>query len=217
MNSVLNDIEVRVLGCLVEKDLATPEYYPLTLNALTNACNQKSNRDPVMALADTDVLRALDTLRFKGFAMEAGEGGRATKYAHSVDAKLHLDPDELALLAELLLRGPQTPGELRTHANRMRPFADLNAVEDTIAEMMERDEALIVKLPRQAGRKESRYAQLLAGEPELETVAAPPEAARLKLQQEDERIVALQQQLTELREELATLRQEFATFRKEFE
>src|SRR5512136_1710189 len=137
MDSLLNDIEVRVLGCLIEKELATPEYYPLTLNALTNACNQKSNRDPVLNLGEADVVRALDSLRFKQLALLSAEGGRVPKYRHALVEKLRLDPAELALLGELLLRGPQTVGELRARAERMHPFADLTVVEEALQELME--------------------------------------------------------------------------------
>src|SRR5512137_2125517 len=114
MDTTLNDFEVRVLGCLIEKELTTPEYYPLSLNALTNACNQKSNRDPVMALEETEVVRALESLRFKRFARLAGDGGRVPKYRHTLSESIRLAPPALAVLAELLLRGPQTVGELRT-------------------------------------------------------------------------------------------------------
>ena len=130
MERLLDDIEARVVGCLVEKDLATPEYYPLTLNALTNACNQKSNRDPVMLLEETDVIRALDSLRLKQMAHQSAEGVRAAKYCHNLEAVLNLDPEDLAVLAELLLRGPQTVGELRNRAERMCPVGDLQAVVD---------------------------------------------------------------------------------------
>ncbi len=132
MEFTLNPIEVRVLGCLIEKDLATPEYYPLTLNALTNACNQKSNRDPVLALEEADVVRALDSLRFQRLAHHSAEGVRAAKYCHNLEGLLRLEPQDLAVLAELLLRGPQTVGELRGRAERMRSFADLAAVEETL-------------------------------------------------------------------------------------
>ena len=122
MDMILNEHEVRVLGCLIEKELATPEYYPLTLNALTNACNQKSNRDPVLSMAEADVVRALDALRFKQLALLSAEGGRVPKHRHLLAEKLRLTPAELALCCELLLRGPQTLGELRTRAERMHPF-----------------------------------------------------------------------------------------------
>src|SRR5512137_2099021 len=144
MDSPLNDLEVRVLGCLIEKELATPEYYPLTLNALTNACNQKSNRDPVMALEDADVVRALDSLRFQRLAHQSAEGVRCAKYCHNLEGLLRLEPQELAILAELLLRGPQTVGELRGRAERMAPFPDLAAVEEALASLSEREAPLAI-------------------------------------------------------------------------
>jgi len=213
MEVQLNDIEVRVLGCLIEKEMATPEYYPLTLNALTNACNQKSNRDPVLELAETEVVRALDNLRFAGMAVQAAsDGGRVPKYRHLLFEKLGLEPEHLALLCELLVRGPQTVGELRTRASRMHSFADLGEVENLLQEMTERDEPLVTQLPRQPGRKECRYAQLFAGVPEVpdETTAPAPETARRQVDATDARIARLE-------EEVATLREEFAAFRKQFE
>ncbi len=151
MEFALNAVEARVLGCLVEKELATPEYYPLTLNALTNACNQKSNRDPVMALEDADVVRALESLRFQRLAHQSAEGIRAAKYCHNLEGLLRLEPQELAILAELLLRGPQTVGELRGRAERMAPIADLAAVEEVLASLAER-ECPLVTAPPSPGR-----------------------------------------------------------------
>ena len=219
MEIVLNDIEVRVLGCLIEKELATPEYYPLTLNALTNACNQKSNRDPVLSLEEAEVVRALDSLRFKQFALLSAEGSRVPKYRHILEEKLRLTPSELAILCELLLRGPQTPGELRTRAERMHPFPDLSAVEAAVQELMERNPPLAVRLPRQPGRKEQRYAQLFAGEPEqsVDEHAPAPEAARLKVMAENERIGRLEEEVASLSEEVAELRRTVAEFRAQFE
>src|SRR5512133_3075995 len=122
MDVVLNEVEVRVLGCLIEKEMTTPEYYPLSLNSLTNACNQKSNRDPVLVLAEEDVVRALDSLRFKQLAVLSADGGRVPKYRHLLAEKMGLMPAEQAILCELLVRGPQTVGELRTRGARMYPF-----------------------------------------------------------------------------------------------
>ncbi|GLI38303.1 DUF480 domain-containing protein [Geobacter hydrogenophilus] len=219
METVLNPCEIRVLGCLVEKELATPEYYPLTLNALTAACNQKSNRDPVMTLEEADVVRALDSLRMKGFARQSAEGVRAMKYCHCLAEKFLLEPPDLAVLAELLVRGPQTVGELRTRAERMRPFADLAAVEEVLRMLMEREESLVTRLPRQPGRKEQRYAHLLAGAPEAEgeESAAPPEGARLQVQAENERIARLEEEVPALRAEVAELRRMMEEFRSQFE
>jgi len=218
MEFILNPTEIRVLGCLIEKELATPEYYPLTLNALTNACNQKSNRDPVLVLEEADVVRALDSLRFQRLAHQSAEGVRATKYCHNLEGLLRLEPQELAILAELLLRGPQTVGELRNRAERMRPFADLAAVEEVLTALAEREVALVVRLPRQPGRKEQRYAQLLAGPPDLsEEVSLPVEPARARVLVENERLTALETEVAALREEVAALHSQLETFRAQFE
>jgi hypothetical protein len=219
MDTTLNEIEVRVLGCLIEKELTTPEYYPLSLNSLTNACNQKSNRDPVMLLEEADVVRALDSLRFKRYARQAGDGGRVAKYRHSLAESLRLDPPALALLAELLLRGPQTVGELRTRGERMAPFTDLAAVELVLQELMDLNPSLVTKLPRQAGRKEIRYAHYLSGEPVVlqEESSAPPEAARLRVASENDRFARLEEEVAVLRGEVAELRKQIDEFRSQFE
>lgn len=217
MDIILNDVEVRVLGCLIEKELATPEYYPLTLNSLTTACNQKSNRDPVMDVVDAEVVRALDGLKFKQLVVLSAEGGRVPKYRHILAEKLKLEPAELAVLAELLVRGPQTVGELRTRADRMHAFPDIAAVEAVLDELIER--RLAVRLPRQPGRKESRYAHLLAGEPQTaeEEPSAPPEAARLRVMAENERLVKLEAEVADLRTEIAELRAVMDAFKAQFE
>ena len=219
MEMVLNPVEARVLGCLVEKELTTPEYYPLSLNALTNACNQKSNRDPVMALEDEDVVKALDGLRFKQLAVVSADGGRVPKYRHLLAEKLQLVEPELALICELLVRGPQTVGELRNRGERMHPFADLAAVEEILNELMEREQPLVARLARQAGRKEGRYAQLFCGEPEQlqNETAVPPEAARVRVMADNERISNLESEVAALREEVAGLRQVVEEFKKQFE
>ena len=218
MEFTLNAIEARVLGCLIEKELATPEYYPLTLNALTNACNQKSNRDPVMALEDAEVVRALDSLRFQRLAHQSAEGVRAAKYCHNLEGLLRLEPQELAILAELLLRGPQTVGELRGRAERMAPLKDLAAVEEVLTSLAERESPLVMRLPRQAGRKEQRFAHLLSGPPEVsEESSAPLEPARARVMAENERLAALEAEMATLREEMNELRSQLATFRAQFE
>jgi len=216
---VLDGIEVRILGALAEKEMTTPEYYPLSLNALTNACNQKSNRAPVMALEETDVVRALEHLLQLGLVTRSAAGGRVPKYGHNLSGKLRLEPEELAVLAELLLRGPQTVGELRGRAERMHPLPDLTAVEAVLDDLTGREPPLAVKLPRQPGRKEHRYMHLLAGEPELgaEAAEAPPEAAALKVRAENERIAALEQEVADLRGELEALRQEMTDFKAQFD
>ena len=219
MDNLLDGVEVRVLGCLIEKEMTIPEYYPLTLNALTNACNQKSNRDPIMALAEEEVVRALDGLRFKQLVVVAADGGRVPKYRHLLAEKLGLVPAELALVCEMMVRGPQTMGELRTRGERMHPFADLTAVEEVLRELMERDTPLVVRLPRQPGRKESRYAQLWGGElePAADEGGTPPEAARQRVMAENERIARLEEEVAGLRGEVAGLRQMVEDFKKQFE
>lgn len=218
MEFALSPVEARVLGCLIEKELATPEYYPLTLNALTSACNQKSNREPVMALDEAEVLRALDSLRVQRLARQSAEGVRAARYCHNLEGLLRLEPQELAVLAELLLRGPQTVGELRTRGERMAPFADLAAVEAALATLAGHDAPLVVQLPRQPGRKEQRYAQLFSGAPETsEEGCAPVEPARARVLAENERLSTLEAEVAELRGEIEEIRSQLAAFRAQFE
>ncbi|OGT99973.1 MAG: hypothetical protein A2X80_05590 [Geobacteraceae bacterium GWB2_52_12] len=219
MDMTLNENEVRVLGSLVEKELTTPEYYPLSLNSLTNACNQKSNRDPAMALTEEDVVRALDSLRFKQLAVLSAEGGRVPKYRHLLAEKLGLMPAEQAILCELLVRGPQTGGELRTRCERMHPFGDPAAVEEVLGELMVRETPLITLLPRQPGRKEGRYAQLFSGMPVCseEISEARPEPARQRVAAENERITMLEEEVAALRNEVASLQQQMSAFKAQFE
>ncbi len=211
----LKPIEARVLGCLIEKELATPEYYPLSLNALVHACNQKSNRDPVLVLTEAAVQEALDSLRLKQLAHRSAEGVRAARYCHNLEGLLRLKPAETAILAELLLRGPQTLGELRNRADRMTPFADLTAVEDTIRSLLERDDPLVVRLPRQAGRKEHRFAHRFADPPAMEqpfsTDIAEPASA------DSSRLAELEAEVAQLRTELDELRRGFEQFKTQFD
>lgn len=219
MDTTLNNIEVRVLGSLIEKELTTPEYYPLSLNSLTNACNQKSNRDPVTALTEEDVVRALDSLRFKQFVVLSADGGRVSKYRHLLAEKQGLMPAELAVLCELLVRGPQTTGELRTRGERMYPFGDLTAVEEVLQELIQRENPLITLMPRQPGRKEGRYAQLFSALPECgeENSEHRPEAARLRVVAENDRIAKLEEEVAALRGEVAGLQQMMTAFKAQFE
>jgi len=168
----LTEIEVRVLGCLMEKELATPESYPLSVNSLVAACNQKSNRDPVLSLSEPEILSTLESLGSKGLARLTATGGRVARYRHSVADKLHLEPPARAVLAELMLRGPQTASELRNRAERMVALPDLDAVLNILKQ---HGPPLIALLPRQAGHKEQRYAQLFSGMPEVDDVAEPVE------------------------------------------
>jgi uncharacterized protein len=218
MDITLNEVEVRVLGSLIEKELTTPEYYPLSLNALVNACNQKSNRDPVMTLGEGEVSKALDALRFKQLALVSRSGGRVAKYRHALVEKFRFTPAELALICELLVRGPQTVGELRTRGERMYSFPDLSDVEGVLEDLMERTPPLVVKLPRQAGRKEPRYCQLFAGEPDLAALeAAAAEPSRPRGGADEERIARLEEEVSGLKEELGALRELLAEFKKSFE
>ncbi|HKL26483.1 MAG TPA: YceH family protein [Desulfuromonadales bacterium] len=214
MSPPLNEFEARVLGCLVEKELATPDYYPLTLNALVNACNQKSNRDPVMNLEAADVQTGLDGLRSRQLAHRSAEGVRTAKYCHNLEGRLGLEPKQTALLAELLLRGPQTLGELRSRADRMTSFADLTAVEEAVTGLLERDPPLVVRLPRQPGRKEHRYAQLLTPPPEPDQEAAEVPAVSAP---DENRLADLEAEVSRLHAELVELRQNFETFKTQFE
>jgi uncharacterized protein YceH (UPF0502 family) len=219
MDITLNDNEVRVLGSLIEKELTTPEYYPLSLNSLTNACNQKSNRDPVMALTEEDIVRVLDSLRFKQLVVLSADGGRVPKYRHLLAEKLGLMPAEQAIICELLVRGPQTLKELRTRGERMYPFVDLAAVEEVLQELIRRENPLITLMVRQPGRKEGRYAQLFSELPECgdDSIEARPEAARQRVLAENERIANLEEELAALRGEVAGLQQMMAEFKAQFE
>jgi len=165
VNVLLNDVEVRVLGSLVEKDITTPDYYPLSLNALVNACNQKNNRDPVTSLDEGKVREALSSLQEKRLAGPAsGADSRVTKYEHRLQEVYNFDRREIAVLCVLLLRGPQTPGELRGRTDRMYHFEALDEVTSTLQRLADREPSLVKMLPRQPGTKESRYAQLFAGD-----------------------------------------------------
>lgn len=217
MTMPINDVETRILGALIEKELTTPEYYPLTLNSLTNACNQKSNRDPVVSFEEEDVVRGLDKLRMKGYARLSGEGGRVPKYCHCLGEKL--TPPELAVLAELLLRGPQTLGELRTRCERMSSFPDIAAVEEVLADLQKYEVMLVTLLPRQPGQKEQRYAHLLSGEPVIQAAEKElsPEKARARVMAEDERFAALEAEVLWLKDEVASLRKVMEEFRAQFD
>jgi uncharacterized protein YceH (UPF0502 family) len=219
MDITLNDNEVRVLGSLIEKELTTPEYYPLSLNSLTNACNQKSNRDPVMALTEEDIVRALDSLRFKQLVVLSADGGRVPKYRHLLAEKLGLMPAEQAIICELLVRGPQTLKELRTRGERMYPFGDLAAVEEVLQELIRRENPLITLMVRQPGRKEGRYTQLFSELPESgdDSIEARPEAARQRVLAENERIANLEEEVAALRGEVVGLQQMMAEFKAQFE
>ncbi len=206
MDFELDAVEARVLGALLEKEIATPDYYPLSLNALVNACNQKSNREPVVSYDEDTVETALAGLREKGLALRiTGSDSRVPKHSQRFTEKFNLGRREAAVMCVLMLRGPQTVGELRGRTERLYTFDDLEAVESTLHRLDEIE--FVKKLPRQAGYKEPRYAQLLAGDVEVvEEAAASPERAT----SDRDRIAALEAALAELR-------QEFDDFRRRFE
>ena len=221
MELVLNEYELRVIGALVEKQIATPDYYPMTLNALVNACNQKNHRDPVVSYDEPTVVRALDSLREKKLAYTFhGSDSRVPKYGHLFPKAYELDEGETALMTVLVLRGPQTPGELRSRTAHLHNFENLPEVETALQNLSLRERPLVVKLPRQSGSRESRFAHLLSGDINLEEVAAASERAEASAPASrggNERIAKLEEQVATLTRELADLKQQFAEFRKQFE
>ena len=216
---ILSEKETRVLGSLVEKELTTPEYYPLSLNALVNACNQKSNRDPIMKLDEDVVRQALRTLEKKGLAGPADNMvSRVSKYEHRLQEAYNFTRHEIAILSELLLRGPQTPGELRSRADRMHKFDDLGIVLSTLQRLMRREPPLVTVLPRQPGTKEVRYAHLMSGDVAVAAQEERPSGIAVQnALSEVERITRLEEQVAGLLTEVADLKQELASFRKLFE
>lgn len=233
MNIVLTEAEARVLGALLEKEITTPDYYPLSLNALVNACNQKSNRDPAMNLGEDSVRQALRTLHDNSLARSVSAAdSRVTKYEHRLQEAFNFDRREAAVFCELLLRGPQTPGELRTRAERMHPFDDLSEAQSALQRLMHREPPLVKVLPRQPGTKESRYIHLLSADttPAASTpareVPASPDREKIvleKLEREKSESAKLDElsrvssEVAELRSDIADLKQQFAAFRKQFE
>lgn len=210
----LSAIEVRVLGCLLEKELATPEYYPLSLNALVNACNQKSSRQPVLSLSPEAVTEALRSLKELRLVVQS-DASRVAKYYQSFGKHYNLVNRETALMGLLLLRGPQTPGELRTRADNLCPFDSLEEVIATLEHLA--SSSLVVQLPRQPGQKEQRYAHLLAGAAEVAIPAGAPtqeEPTVVVRRVGGERIEALEERVTQLEEELASLREAFLTLKQ---
>jgi uncharacterized protein YceH (UPF0502 family) len=213
---LLSDVEVRVLGSLIEKDITTPDYYPLSLNALMNACNQKNNRDPVMTLNEDAVRAAVESLQRQRLAGPAsGADGRVTKYEHRLQEVFNFDRREIAILCVLLLRGAQTPGELRGRTERMYRFEELDDVLATLERLSQREPALAAVLPRQPGTKESRYMQLFSGD------APPAELASVRASANsvasDDRMAQLEGEVAELRREVADMKEQLAAFRKQFE
>jgi uncharacterized protein YceH (UPF0502 family) len=214
MKMHLSALETRVIGCLIEKAITTPDQYPLSVNALTNACNQKTNRDPVMDLDERTVQEMLDELAKKHLVLErSGFGSRVSKYQHRFCntgfGSLEFTPEATAILCELMLRGPQTPGELRTRASRMANFKDVAEVEDTLQALASREDGpFVVRLPREPGRRESRYAHLLGDPPttSAEPEIAPVESDAVHSPSLAERVARLERLVEELQAELAALR-----------
>ena len=217
---MLTENEIRVLGSLIEKQITTPEYYPLTLNALTAACNQKNNRNPVMSLSDTEVERGLDSLREKNLAyVFHGSTSRVPKYKHVAPEVLQLNPAELAVMCVLMLSGPQTVGEIRTRGSRLYDFKGMEEVEESLHGLSTREiDPLTVKLPRQPGQKDARFTHLLAGQPDIEATAesvAPSRAARRE--HDGDRVSKLEEQVQTLTQRIDDLIAQFEEFKKQFE
>ena len=217
----LSDVEVRVLGALIEKDMTTPEYYPLSLNALVNACNQKSNRSPVVGYDEPTVARVIESLREKKLALVlTGRDHRVPKYRHWAWETLGLGPREMAILCVLMLRGPQTLGELKDRTERMYNFDDLASVEVCLDHLTERQpEPLVTKLARQPGAREPRYAHLLSGEVRPSEPDAQPAPVQMLAPQgaSADRMAKLQSDIDELRSEVLELKEQLSDFRKQFE
>jgi uncharacterized protein len=214
MSTILTDIETRVLGSLIEKQVTTPEYYPLTLNALTLACNQKNNRYPVTSYTENQVSDAVERLREKNLAyVFYGSTSRVPKYKHVMPEVMHLSHPEVALMCVLMLRGTQTLGELRGNAARLHDFSGLEEVEQTLNALISRDEPLVARLPRQPGQKEGRFAHLLSGEINLEAFSETERAAPAV----PSRRASLEQKVDELAAEVEKLKEQFEQFRKQFE
>jgi uncharacterized protein YceH (UPF0502 family) len=222
---ILSEIETRVLGSLIEKDITTPDYYPLSLNALVNACNQKNNRDPVMTLEEETVRRALNTLQEKRLAGPAsGADSRVTKFEHRLQEVFNFDRREIAVVCVLLLRGPQTPGELRSRTERMYHFEALDDIISTLDRLAQRELSLARVLPRQPGMTESRYTHLFSGEPTVSDVTGTESVASRASSPANagttsviDRLASLEEEVAHLRQELAEVQQQLAAFRRQFE
>jgi uncharacterized protein len=214
----LTEIETRVLGSLIEKDITTPDYYPLSLNALVNACNQKNNRDPLMTLDEAVVREALATLQEKRMAGPvSGADSRVTKFEHRLQEVFNFDRREIAIVCVLLLRGPQTPGELRSRTDRMYRFEALDDIVATLDRLAQRQPPLARVLPRQPGTKESRYTHLFSGEPPEADVAQAPSPAYATSVPASDRLKTLEEEVARLRQDLSEVQQQLAAFRKQFE
>lgn len=216
MDLLLDHVEVRVLGALIEKDITTPDYYPLSLNALVNACNQKNNREPVVAFDEDTVRGALSSLQDRRLAGPAGGAeSRVTKYEHRLQEIFNFTRPEIAVLCVLLLRGPQTPGELRGRAERMHRFDGLDDVQGALQRLMQREPPLVKMMARQPGTKESRYAHLLSGDVPDQQV--PAIADRPQNLGDPDQLSRLEQEVAALRQEFADLKEQFVRFREQFQ
>ncbi|MBU0964939.1 MAG: YceH family protein [Proteobacteria bacterium] len=216
MEELLDDVEVRVLGCLMEKEMATPEYYPLSLNALVNACNQKSNREPVVSYDEATVIRALDSLKGKRLALQS-DASRVTKYEENFVTFNNLLHKEAALICLLLLRGPQTAGELRGRSERLYKFNDIEEVEEKLEDLSEM--GFVTRMAKQPGRKECRFMHLLSGEPQPGQSGwqAEPASTPQERQEDNGRLEKLEQEITLLQQELQELKDTFLAFKKQLE
>ena len=221
MLTILTEVELRVLGSLIEKQVTTPEYYPLTLNALTLACNQKNNRNPVTSLDETTVAEAVESLRVKNLTyVFYGSNSRVPKYKHVMAEIFHLSHPELSLMCLLMLRGPQTVGELHGRGARLYDFRGLEEVEETLNLLIAKDpEPLVIRLPRQPGQKETRFVHLLSGELDIEALAEMQTAKESggARQASGERISHLEQEVERLSGEMQSLQRQFEEFKKQFE
>lgn len=218
MNITLNEVECRILGSLIEKEVTTPEYYPLSVNALVNACNQKSNRDPVMNLEEAVVRQALHSLEGQSLVRSVSPAdSRVTKYEHRLQEVFNFYRHEIAIVCLLLLRGPQTTGELRSRSERMHSFDDLSAVQSSLQHLMKREPPLVEPLPRQPGTKETRYAHLFSGDVEQAEAEPKVKAPALEGVVDGDRVRRLEEEITGLKNEIADLKQQFTQFRKQFE
>jgi uncharacterized protein len=221
MLEILTETEARIIACLVEKETTTPEYYPLTLNSLTAACNQKSNREPIVSLSEETVEKTLEILRANNMVyVFYGSTSRVPKYKHRLAQTFELGPQETAIMCVLMLRGVQTIGELRDRTSRMYEFPGLNEVNETLESLLKRDDddPLIIKLERQPGQKEARYAHLLCGSEFAENSQPVAKESRAAQSAADaERLIKLEQEIVTLREELTTFKTEFEEFKKQFD
>ena len=218
MDFLLTEVEARVVGALMEKDATTPDYYPLSLNALVNACNQKNNRDPLMSLTEDAVRQALVSLQEKRMAGPVNSAdSRVTKYEHRMQEVFNFSRGENAVVCVLLLRGAQTPGELRGRTERIHRFEDLDDVQSALLKLIQRDPPLAQVLQRQPGTKESRYVHLFCGLVEPFVMPEPPSAPRVFRLDNSERLDRLEETVARLQQEMEEVKQQFAGFRKQFE